>query len=144
MNIQINIINFIYFFCHKLFIHLFLTPHPHLFVGYTPAPSAPLLPAVMGLMFVPGKQCVSLSMVVAIFLCCRRHCLSSSIDVRSYRRGNHRMINVINIFAFNVTSSESKTKLSKQDTHLLAVILELLIGLGHLTLRKTKQPIIQA
>ncbi len=54
------------------------------------------------------------------------------------------MINVINIFAFNVTSSESKTKLSKQDTHLLAVILELLIGLGHLTLRKTKQPIIQA
>ncbi len=53
------------------------------------------------------------------------------------------MLNVINIFTFIVTSSELKSKLSNQDTHLLAIILELLIGLGHLTLRKTKQPIIQ-
>ncbi len=53
INIQINKMSFI-IFCYKIFIYLFLTPHPqhlYFFLGYTPgdaaAPSAPLLPVVM-------------------------------------------------------------------------------------------------
>lgn len=33
----------------------------------------------------PGRQCVSLSIVVAMFLCCIRHCFSSSIELVSQK-----------------------------------------------------------
>lgn len=35
----------------------------------------------------PGRQCVSLSMVVAMFLCCTRHCFSSSMELMSWKEG---------------------------------------------------------
>lgn len=45
----------------------------------------------------PGRQCVSLSIVVAMFLCCTRHCCSSSIELMSW---NIR-VNAKTFFNFN-------------------------------------------
>lgn len=45
----------------------------------------------------PGRQCVSLSIVVAMFLCCTRHCCSSSVELMSW---NIR-VNAKTFFNFN-------------------------------------------
>lgn len=41
--------------------------------------------AVHLMFWLPGRQCASLSMVVAMFLCCTRHCFSSSIEPVSWK-----------------------------------------------------------
>lgn len=52
------------------------------FVG-KPSQLKATLKCVVGAL--PGRQCVSLSMVVAMFLCWTRHCLSSSMELMSWR-----------------------------------------------------------
>lgn len=83
----------------------------------------------------PGRQCVSLSMVVAMFLCCTRHCCSSSMELVSWRSEGSVLVKK------SWKTSPDWTVLMLVSTYIFAVILKTSVGVDHLTLRqKDKEP----
>lgn len=78
----------------------------------------------------PGRQCVSLSTVVAMFLCCTRHFVSSSMEQVSCEGGGQ--------VSFPDRTAGISRKLW---THLFAIFLETSVGFNHLSLQRQNNPL---
>lgn len=91
----------------------------------------PLIQIHSTVTLLPGRQCVSLSMVVAIFLCCTRHCCSSTIEVTSCEKTKL-------LEGFPETRADPDWTKKNISANLFAIFLKTPVSFSHLTLTDKK------